>query len=125
MILRRNNAKALTDKGLGMTPRQLVQFISKIGPRPLDGDCWQWLGGCDGKGYGKVQINKRKLMAHRVSYVLFNGPIEAKMEIDHTCCDRGCVNPAHLEKVTKTENLNRHLDRVATKGKGANDDCPF
>jgi hypothetical protein len=29
------------------------------------------------------------------------------MEIDHLCADRACVNPAHLELVTRQENLRR------------------
>ena len=33
-----------------------------------------------------------------------NGPIQASMEIDHRCHNRGCVNPEHLQAVTHKQN---------------------
>lgn len=47
------------------------------------------------------------LSAHRVAYELTRGPIPAGMEIDHLCRVRSCVNPDHLEAVTRGENLRR------------------
>lgn len=36
-------------------------------------------------------------------------PIPAGMHLDHTCRNRGCVNPAHLEPVTQRENTLRGM----------------
>lgn len=33
------------------------------------------------------------------------------MEIDHTCSNPPCVNPAHLEAVTHEENVRRAVER--------------
>ena len=68
--------------------------------------CWLWMAGkrC---GYGVFWDGERDAGAHRLSYVLHKGPIPEGLEIDHLCFVPECVNPAHLEAVTKEENLKR------------------
>jgi hypothetical protein len=45
--------------------------------------------------------------AHRWSYEALVGPIPPGLEIDHLCRVRNCVNPSHLEPVTKAVNILR------------------
>lgn len=72
-------------------------------------DCWLWTGHKNSKGYGQFRLKERAHWAHRVAYRIFNGPIPDGMQIHHTCANVGCVNPAHLEPLTPTENsLERH-----------------
>ncbi|MGO3650436.1 HNH endonuclease signature motif containing protein [Agrococcus casei] len=47
------------------------------------------------------------LPAHRFAYADSRGAIPEGLEIDHLCRNRSCVNPKHLEAVSKRENLAR------------------
>ena len=69
--------------------------------------CWVWLGGHNSEGYSQVQWEGRPLGAHRVIYEALYGPVPEGLEIDHLCRNPGCVNPAHLEAVTHSENIRR------------------
>lgn len=74
---------------------------------PGDGDCWLWLRSVNRDGYGWACLDNKTWQAHRLAYVLTNGPIPDGLVIDHLCRVRRCVNPAHMEPVTSRENLMR------------------
>lgn len=71
--------------------------------------CWLWIGKWNDAGYGLFYMFEtgRDERAHRVSYELSVGPIAPGLELDHTCNNPPCVNPAHLEPVTHHENMLR------------------
>lgn len=83
-----------------------LRFMEKIAPEPNTG-CWLWLNCVDRKGYGKFGIDRKAQLAHRVSYVLFRGPIPEGLVIDHLCNTPTCVNPSHLRATTAKENTMR------------------
>lgn len=68
-------------------------------------ECWPWTGAMQGQGYG--QYGKPMRLAHRISYEFFVGPIPEGLTLDHLCRNRQCVNPSHLEPVTRGENVLR------------------
>ncbi|MGW5636683.1 hypothetical protein [Streptomyces sp. NPDC003832] len=108
------------------------RYWSKVSVQP--NGCWQWTGAPDKDGYGEFWRNGRHHRAHRVSYEALVGAIPAGLEMDHLChtrdvsCDgthckhRGCVNPSHLEPVSRAEN-NRRNRSVATINAGKTH-CP-
>ncbi len=67
------------------------------------GGCIIWTGHIDKDGYGKVG----NVRAHRIAYENVCGPIPVGLTIDHLCRVRACVNPDHLEAVTRRENTIR------------------
>lgn len=66
--------------------------------------CWMWLAGRS-QGYGILTLpGGRPELAHRFSYERTVGPIPSGLSLDHLCRTPACVNPAHLEPVTKRVN---------------------
>lgn len=66
--------------------------------------CWNWTGAKHSGGYGQIRFGGKALYAHRVAWELANGPIPARMVIDHTCHNRMCVRPSHMHAVTSKQN---------------------
>lgn len=82
------------------------RFWDKCIPEPNSG-CWLWTAHLSWNGYGWFSFGYRKACAHRVAYTYLAGEIPAGLDLDHLCRNRCCCNPAHLEPVTRSENLRR------------------
>lgn len=82
--------------------------VNKAGPpppyNPSLGPCWLWTASLV-DGYGKIRIEGTTWLAHRYAYFLKFGSVP--VELDHLCRVRTCINPAHLEPVTRLENILR------------------
>jgi hypothetical protein len=75
-------------------------------------DHWIWVGGKTKLGYGSVWNNdlKKQVMAHRLSWEIANSRvIPNELHIDHLCRTPSCVNPNHLEPVTRKVNAQRGI----------------
>jgi hypothetical protein len=68
--------------------------------------CWIWTG-TTRHGYGRIYREGRLQEAHRWYYEQANGPIPEGLQINHLCRVPSCVNPDHLEPVTRAENVRR------------------
>jgi hypothetical protein len=78
-----------------MTPEQrFLQFVS------FDNGCWLWTGytvETDGGGKrGRFYYQGKNQWAHRVAYLLFNGPLDDDMLACHSCDVGLCVRPDHI-----------------------------
>lgn len=72
-----------------------------------DNGCWNWTGAITSSGYGNFAINRVATVAHRLSYKWIIGEVDGGLDLDHLCRNRRCVNPAHLEPVSRSINLLR------------------
>ena len=73
--------------------------------------CWEWTKSrFSSTGYGRISIRYKSWCAHVISYKLFVGEVPAGLELDHLCRIRHCVNPNHLEPVTRKENVIRGIN---------------
>ena len=81
-------------------------------------NCWLWQGPDSGNGrgggYPRMSLGSRTVAVHLVMYVHEHGYIPGGKQVDHTCRNRMCVNPAHLELVSHRENQKRR----AAAGRG-------
>ncbi len=82
-----------------------VNFFDQIDIQ--ENGCWEWTYTKDNQGYGHYYILGKNHQAHRYSYEEYIGPIPEGLVIDHLCKNTSCVNPAHLEPVTQSENTLR------------------
>lgn len=89
-----------------------LNIAEKIMPEPMSGcwmsGCWIWVGSIDRNGYGFKYCERKRssVGAHRLVYRHLVGEIKSEC-LDHLCRVRACVNPVHLEEVTKSENTKR------------------
>jgi len=90
-------------------------------PEPNTG-CVLWTASLTKYGYGQIGIGRDMKRAHRVAYELAKGPIPQGLEIDHLCRVRSCINPDHLEAVTKRENILRGYGTHAIHARATH--CP-
>jgi hypothetical protein len=102
------------------TERQAPEPGQKIG-------CLLWTAGLSKDGYGIFFAEGKVVSSHNWSYEHWVGPRRPGFEVDHTCHNRSqcfagkdcahrrCVEPSHLELVTKAENTRRAGGRKPRK----------
>lgn len=86
---------------------EMQRFWDKVSRSPHG--CWEWQASTDTSGYGQFKMGGKVLRAHRVAYSLAYGMPKDEV-IMHTCDNRRCVRPDHLEDATQSANI---LDAIA------------
>lgn len=98
------------------------RFWRNVSKRGTD-ECWPWIGKAKVDGYGYLGLGGReygKILAHRASWHIHHGRIPNSAEyhgtvVRHKCDNRLCVNPAHLELGTQSDNVRDMIDRGKMK----------
>lgn len=87
-----------------------LRSTMRVGPF----ECWPWTGSIRKRdGYGVFA----GFMAHRYMWEFMVGPIPDGYTIDHLCARRDCVNPYHLEPVTRAENARRSWESTPVRSR--------
>ena len=92
------------------TPAEVIEgnwFVDAFG-------CHIWEGGYDRQqGYGITRVGSRAVRTHVLAYVAAYGPVPPGKEVHHKCENPACMNPQHLQAVTKSEHglIHRRQER--------------
>lgn len=105
----------MTFKASAPPEERFWQRVEKRGPD----ECWPWTGAKNGNGYGRMKIDGRPMLAHRLAYefskkrLRANGDYHGRV-VRHSCDNPSCCNPVHLIACDQRANI---ADMVK-KGRG-------
>ena len=91
--------------------RKAIPVLERLLARVVyDHGCWRFTGTRTAYGHGRINLGRSHEgteHVHRVAYRAMVGPIEGDAVVDHLCREPACVNPVHLEVVSRDENFKR------------------
>lgn len=112
-------------RSIRFTNDELTQIINRHSEKFLryinkTNDCWIWTKGKFDGGYGAFCIyknnKKRRISAHRFSWLMYNGLIPDGLLVLHKCDNPPCVNPDHLFIGTTKDNMKDAKNKNRLKG---------
>lgn len=101
-LQREGKFKGVNSRYTGHMP--LAERLEHTSERITETGCMIWLGYVNKKGYGRIGIDNKVQLTHRVAYELVNGAIPKGLAVCHRCDVPSCINPNHLFLGTFYEN---------------------
>jgi HNH endonuclease len=99
--------------------RKIEEWAERLfrNSQPRGGGCLEWTGTVNDDGYGIFTfgaIERHTITAHKAAYLVAVGGVPDGMVVKHSCRNRRCINPDHLEVATQKENIaDRETDGTA------------
>jgi len=97
-----------------ITPDVIAAALNRLQTRvdiDLRTNCVNWTGTLR-SGYAVLSVDGHSYSGHRIIAVMFGlMPGASPLYIDHTCMNKRCINPEHLNAVTHAENIKRAYER--------------
>jgi hypothetical protein len=103
--------------------------LFKASQEPQPNGCIHWTGVKNNVGYGFIgfkridengepeQYSTRMMTTHRLAFMIKHNRLPTKRNVNHTCHNKLCLNPDHLEEGTQRDKLN-DMKRDGIKGGG-------
>jgi len=89
------------------------RFWEKVDKNGPDG-CWIWIVSLNSNGYGQIFVDGKKTEAHIVSWKMYNNKkIPNGCVIHHKCHNPKCVNPNHLQCISKKQHIIIHHKNIS------------
>ena len=104
---------------------KLATRILKNTKHNQETDCLEWQKYKNTSGYGTIKVDGQMLLAHRVAYSFFIGPIPQGMCVLHSCDNPKCVNPKHLWLGTNYDNVQDKVKKGRAGAKLKPKDIPI
>ena len=74
------------------------------------GRCWNFKKKPNSSGYPTALHGIKTHNVHRISYMIFiDDTIEKDIEVHHKCRNKLCVNPTHLQALTRAKHNSREI----------------
>jgi HNH endonuclease len=99
----------------GPPPVTLEELLQRYVEKEPRTGCWIWRGPRNPLGYGRLTRpfgqHRPFSRAHRVVYEATGYVLPSDADLHHVCRVRQCVNPDHLEPLTRSDHLRLEWDR--------------
>jgi hypothetical protein len=120
-------AHVVNRSGAMVNDRNIAGFWNRVemarGARRLAfPGCWEWTGGRDAGGYGRIQVQGERMETHRFIWTCEHGPIPRGLMVRHRCDNRRCVRPDHLLLGTARDNMEDMARRGRAKRNPSGED---
>jgi len=99
------NATRMMRKRFHPMPELTEDLLARMDAKTQaeDSGCIVWTGTTT-NGYGQLRVSGFSMSVHRIAFYRGTGVDPKESDVDHTCFNHSCLNPAHLRLATNKQN---------------------
>jgi hypothetical protein len=105
---------------------RIARALDRVSSEPTERGCLLWEGAVDSHGYGRVGLDRRRVLTHRLAWAFgLEGERHGAMPppevvIRHRCDNPRCNSPDHLQAGSKVDNSRDMVERGRSASGDAN-----